>query len=264
MTTASPDEKRARLGGALATLLIHAAFGLALLWGLDAPLPQLVRDPLAVFEIAPPPEPRPEPPPPPRREDAADARRAAPGEEGFASPPNLRSEATPVVAPPPLIPLPVPSPIIAAPVPGRGVDPSSGAAEVRGPGMGAGGFGDGRGSGSGGDGGGGGGGFGPRTPPRLLRGRIRDADYPRWAWEQGIGGTVGVRFTVAVDGRAVNCRITRSSGHPQLDRWTCDLLEQRYRFAPSRDRDGQPVRADVVENHGWEVRDDGDEEGYGD
>ena len=263
MATASHDDKRARLEGAGATLLIHAALGFALLWGLDAPLPQLGPDPLAIFDIAPPPRDAETPPPPPRRREAADARRASPGREGAASPPNLRSEATPVVAPPPIIPLPVPSPIIAAPVAGRAADPSSGAAEIRGPGTGAGGFGNGRGSGYGGDGGGGGGGFGPRTPPRLLRGGIRDSDYPRWAWEQGIGGTVGVRFTVAVDGRVVNCRITRSSGHAQLDGWTCDLLQRRYRFAPSRDREGRPVAADVVENHGWEVRDEPDEDDRG-
>jgi protein TonB len=69
-----------------------------------------------------------------------------------------------------------------------------------------------------------------------------------------------VRFTVTVDGRVVNCRITRSSGHRELDGWTCDLLARRYRFAPSRDEDGAPVPADVVESHGWEVRDEPDED----
>jgi len=249
-----------RLGGAGATLLIHLALGLALLWGLDAPLPQMLRDPLAVFEIAPPPPP-PEPPrPPPRRVDAANTRRAAPGREGAASPPNLRSEATPVVAPVPLVQLPIPTPIVAAPIAGRGADPSSGAAEIPGPGTGAGGFGDGSGSGYGGDGGGGGGGFAPETPPRLLRGRISDRDFPRWADEQGIAGAVGVRFTVAIDGRATRCRITRSSGSAQLDAFTCGLLERRYRFAPSRDRRGEPVSADIIETHSWAIVDPPEED----
>ena len=39
MTTATHDDRRARIEGAGATLLIHAAIGFALLWGLDAPLP---------------------------------------------------------------------------------------------------------------------------------------------------------------------------------------------------------------------------------
>ena len=88
------------------------------------------------------------------------------------------------------------------------------------------------------------------------------ADYPRWAWERGIGGTVGVRFTVALDGRVANCRITRSSGHRELDVWTCDLLQRRYRFAPARGEDGAPVPADVIERHSWEVRDEPGRDDY--
>jgi protein TonB len=262
--SSGPMTQRDRLGGAAATLVVHGLLGLALLWGLGAPLPQVAEQVLEVFSVSPP-----EPPivaiPPPSRETRDDAarRRAAPEREGAAAPPNLRSEPTPVVAPEPVIPMPVPPPIAAAPVAGRGADPSAGAAPVRGPGTGAGGFGDGRGSGYGGDGGGGGGGgrgYGRETGPRLLRGAIRNSDYPQWAWERGVGGTVGVRFTVGIDGRIGNCRITRSSGHRELDGWTCDLLQRRYRFAPSRDADGQPVPADVVETHNWEVRDEPDED----
>ena len=251
--------RRERVGSAAATLVVHLALGLALLWGLGAPLPRVAERALEVFAVGPPPPP---PvisvPPPPTARDAAARRRAGPGREGAASPPNLRSEPTPVVAPTPVSPRPVPPPIVSAPVAGRGNDPSAGAAPVPGPGTGAGGVGNGRGSGLGGDGAGGGGGrgFGRMTPPRLLRGAIRDADYPRWAWEAGIGGTVGVRFTVNVEGRVENCRIMRSSGHRELDGWTCDLLARRYRFAPSRDEEGRPVRADIVENHSWEVRDE--------
>lgn len=254
-----PAARRDRLGGAAATFSVHVALGLALLWGLGAPFPKAAQKALQVLAVAPPEETSVSiPPPPPVSRDENERRRSAPDREGAASPPNLRSEPTPVVAPTPIIPLPVPPPIVSAPIAGQGNDPSAGAAPISGPGTGAGGFGEGRGSGYGGNGGGGGGGrgFGRRIGPRLLRGAIRDSDYPRWAWERGVGGTVGVRFTVAVDGRVTNCRITRSSGHAELDGWTCDLLARRYRFAPSRDEDGQPVPADVVENHSWEVRDE--------
>lgn len=257
-----PGARRDRVGGAAATLGVHLLLALALLRGLGAPLPQAAERALEVFAVEPPPPTSVSIPPPPASRPADERRRSAPEREGAAAPPNLRSEPTPVVAPPPLIPMPVQPPIVAAPIAGQGGDPSAGAALVRGPGTGAGGFGQGRGSGYGGDGGGGGGGrgYGRRIGPRLLRGGIRDTDYPRWAWERGIGGTVGVRFTVAVDGRVTNCRITRSSGHRELDGWTCDLLARRYRFAPSRDEAGEPVPADVVESHGWEVRDEPDED----
>lgn len=256
--TLSAPRRADRIGGAAATLAVHVALGLGLLWGLGAPLPQIAERALEVFAVAPPPEPQVisiPPPPPVSREEAA-RRRAAPGREGAASPPNLRSEPTPVVAPEPIIPLPVPPPIVSAPIAGRGNDPSAGAAPVRGPGTGAGGVGSGRGSGLGGDGGGGGGGrgFGRETPPRHVSGRI--TEIPSWAWEQGMQGTVGVRYSVAVNGRVVNCRIIRSSGHPRLDAHTCDLIQRRFRFAPARDEDGEPFQADIVENHHWEIRDE--------
>jgi protein TonB len=255
-----PRNGRARLGAGAAALGVHVLLGLALVWGLAAPPPAPTSESrLDIFDIAaPPPEPpRVDlPPPPPRAEAERDARAGAPEREGAAAPPNLRSEATQIVAPPPVIPLPVPPPITAAPVAGAGGAPDQGAAPVRGPGFGAGGVGEGRGAGRGGDGRGGGGeggrgGLGRHTPPRHLSGRLSDRDYPRAAGEAGVSGTVSVRFTVGVAGRVTDCWITRSSGSRLLDITTCRLIEQRYRFAPSRDERGRPVPADVVEDHEW-------------
>jgi len=247
---------RERVGSALSTAIVHALLGAALIWGLDAPLPPALEAPLRMFNVAPPP-PRPEPPPsrpPPRVESDTRAQRFSPGEEGGAAPPNIRSRATEVVAPPPEVQLPIPSPIVAALRAGTGSDASTGAAEVRGPGTGAGGEGDGSGSGLGG-GGGGGGGYGRMRPPRLIRGSLRDADYPAGLGEAGAGGTVSVRYTVLTDGRAVDCRITRSSGHAALDETTCRLIERRFRFDPSRDGRGRPIVSDIVEDHSWIVED---------
>lgn len=250
-------ETSARLGAGAAALLVHLVLGLALLWGLGAPLPRAVESTLEVFNVAPPPPPEPDPVrPPPRRESPSPNNRHSPGREGAAAPPNLRSDATQIVAPPPLVRLPLPPPVTAAPVAGAGSQAAQGAAEIRGPGPGAGGVGNGRGAGGYGDGDGGGGGYGRFTPPRHLRGRLSDRDYPAAAWEAGAGGTVSVRFTVALDGRAVNCRITRSSGTRLLDETTCRLIERRYRFDPSRDRDGRPVLSDVVEDHEWVTYDE--------
>jgi protein TonB len=252
-TAAAPD-MRARVAGALGAALVQLLLGAALLWGLGESLPRAAERTLELFDILPPPPP---PPPvvrpPPRVQPAASAHRQNPGREGEASPPNIRSEATQIVLPPPVVPLPATSPVIAAPIAGVGSDASSGAAEIAGPGTGAGGIGNGRGSGAGGDGDGGGG--GPDRPPRHLRGRLGNSDYPEALGVQGAGGTVSVRFTVALDGRAVNCRITDSSGYPALDALTCRLIEQRYRFDPSRDGRGRPILSDVVEDHTWEVAD---------
>lgn len=254
----APRDRRVRLGAGAAALGVHGLLGLALVWGLAAPpLAGAPESRLDIFDIPPPSEPlRVDlPPPPPRAEAHRDARAGAPEEEGAAAPPNLRNEATQIVAPPPVIPLPVPPPITAAPVTGTGSAPDQGAAPVPGPGFGAGGIGDGRGAGRRGRGPGGGGeggrGMGRETPPRHLSGRLSDRDYPRAAGEAGVSGTVSVRFTVGIAGRVTDCWITRSSGSRLLDVTTCQLIERRYRFAPSRDEAGRPVPADVVEDHEW-------------
>ena len=103
-----------------------------------------------------------------------------------------------------------------------------------------------------GDGDGRGGGY---SPPRRIRGRISDRDYPAAVGEAGIGGTVSVIYAIEPDGRATDCRITRSSGNRALDATTCRLIEERFRFEPSRDRSGRPVRSRMVQDHYWETQD---------
>jgi protein TonB len=186
----------------------------------------------------PPPE---RPPPTPK---PAEQRRS----HGKASPPDLRAEPTPIVAPRPEVPVPIPPPIPAAPIDGAGSANAVGNAEVPGLGTGASGQGNGQGSGSGGQGDGSGG-----TPPQWIRGRIKDSDYPKSAGEAGISGTVSVRYIVEVDGHATSCRVTASSGNPELDATTCQLIEKRFRFKPSRDEEGRPARATIVENHSWVI-----------
>ncbi|WP_315761557.1 energy transducer TonB [Sphingomonas sp. Y38-1Y] len=147
-----------------------------------------------------------------------------------------------------VLPLP-PPPIVVAEKPGPGVQATSGAADVPGPGTGAGGVGNGFGAGGSGDGEGGG--WEDETPPIQIRGDISRADYPAHLADNGIGGTVGVRYRVDPDGRARDCRVTRSSGVRELDTLTCDYIQRRFRFRPSRDGRGRPVSAEIVENHEW-------------
>lgn len=169
--------------------------------------------------------------------------------EGAAAPPNLKSKATEVTAPPvPPPPVP-PPPLPAAPKPFDGFQSSQGAAPVSGPGTGAGGVGNGTGSGDGGNGDGDG--YGRETPPRFRSGRLKSSDIPESAWEAGVEGRVGLRYFVNEDGRVSGCQVTRSSGYPILDNTTCRLIEQRYRYKPSLDEDGNPVRSIIVENHTW-------------
>ena len=41
-------------------------------------------------------------------------------------------------------------------------------------------------------------------------------------------------------GRATGCTVYTSSGVPQIDQATCQLVEARLRFAPARDSAGRP------------------------
>lgn len=241
MTPALPID-RDRLVAALAAVAIQLAIGWALVTGLAVNLPRVVEQGLKLFVVG--------APPPPPKVVLPPHRVASRRPEGAAAPPNLRSHASEVVAPVPVVVVPPPPPpVIAAPVAGTGADPSQGAADKPGPGTGAGGIGDGTGSGGFGDGDGNGG----ETPPRQVKGRIKDSDYPREAEELGVGGTVSVRYVVDVDGRVPDCRVTHSSGSRALDTATCDLIRKRFRFRPSLDAAGRPVRSQIVEDHRWDL-----------
>ena len=263
MMAAGQQSQSDRVGSALGSLLVQAALACLFLWGMGSDARQTLIEPLRVFNILPPlPEPeRPVTRPPPRVASDTHNRRFTPGEEGGSSPPNIRSQATPVVAPTPVIQLPVTPPIVAAPKPANGSDRTSGNADVPGPGTGSGGFGNGNGSGLGGDGPGGGG-YGDYSPPRLVRGRLRASDYPGGLGPSGLGegggdgGTVGVIYVVLPDGHVTDCRIRSSSGNAALDETTCRLIEQRFFFEPSRDWRGRPVESRIVENHSWAVEED--------
>lgn len=236
--------QRDRIAIAAVVAAIHLALGYALLTCLGVTLPPAREAaPLLLFRVPPPgPEPAPTPPKPA-------SERRSPLREGAAAPANVRSRPKETTAPPPVIRVPLPPPLFVPRRASTGPDLTQGAAPVPGPGSGAGGEGTGTGSGRQGSGPGGGGDGG--TPPRHIAGRIRDADYPGALAEAGIGGTVGVRYIVQVNGRVTDCAITRSSGSAALDDFTCALIEKRFRFRPSRDRSGRPVPAIIVENHSW-------------
>lgn len=247
-----------RATAAFGAVVLEALILYAMIFGFALTLPAAHEDRLKLFDVTIPPPPPSIPPPQPR--DTSSRHR-----EGAASPPNLRAEATEVVAPKPVIPLPPPPPVVSAPVQREGTKPTAGAAPVPGPGFGSGGIGVGTGSGRGGngDGNGYGNGTGRFVPPRHISGRLSDRDFPSVVGEAGGGGTVSVRFSVETDGRVGRCVIDHSSGNRILDDTTCRLIQQRYRFRPSLDPAGRPVRSQIVEDHTWTTMDDPDPEYYG-
>jgi protein TonB len=190
---------------------------------------------LSVFDVSPT---KPPPPPPPKQAPQPKPKK----KEGGSAPKNIRSEATPVVAPKPRIETPPVQKIAAAEIPRQGTAPTQGAAQVRGPGTGAGGTGTGTGSGSGGTGPGGGGDTGAAYPPRLVTPVLRGRDFPREMLDQWPrGAPVFLRLKVDARGFVSECVIDRRTGVPTIDAEICNLAYERLRFRPALNRGGQAV-----------------------
>lgn len=224
-----------RSGAIAAVAAIHAALLLAFLHmsgTIDLGETQRV---LRVFDVD---VLKPPPPPPPRPTPQSRPRQ----KEGGAAPKNIKSEATPVVAPKPRIETPPVQKIAATETPRQGVAATRGASTVRGPGTGAGGAGTGTGSGAGGNGPGGGGDQGVAVDARLITPRLSGHDYPRellQAWPRGAPVFVGLRINPG--GTVSECKIFRSSGNPAIDSETCNLAHLKFRFRPALNRFGQPI-----------------------
>jgi protein TonB len=228
-----------RLGSATAVAALHSALAYLLLAGFGVTVPTAPERVIKIFDVALP------PPPPAPEEKPVEAAAKHSAREGAAAPANLKSSASPVVAPPPRLPLDPPPTPTPATVPGEGLQAAAGASER--PGEGSGGGGSGVGTGSGRSGGGSGGRGGVAVGARLVAGRIRDSDYPRSASRTGATGTVVLHLSVGPDGRVAGCRLARTSGSADLDEATCRLARERFRYSPARDSQGRAV-ADTL---GW-------------
>jgi len=222
---------RERAFALVAVAGVQLVLGLALLSGLKVTVTRPREVVQRLIEIALPRNPPPVAIAKPRHRRPARTTAAAPKAERSpmgGSPGRVQSHALPAVAP--VVALrPTASPSGG----GTGSGPASGA----GAGGGAGGRGDRAGEGG--------------SDLELISGEILPSDYPRELGNAGIGGRVGVIFTVEVNGRVTGCRVTRSSRTPQLDALTCRIIEQRFRFRPSTDRYGHPVPDEVDWDQDW-------------
>jgi len=67
--------------------------------------------------------------------------------------------------------------------------------------------------------------------------------YPAAARRAGAEGRVSLAVDVGVNGRVTACRVTASSGNPDLDAATCRLATRHGRFTPALGADGTPIAA---------------------
>ncbi len=219
-------------GAVVAVVAVHAALLLALL-----NLPGTVgitdrQSALSVIDLANPPPP---PPPPPARQQPRPKDKPA-----ASAPANIKSEATPVVAPKPRIVTPPVQKIVASDAAREGTAPTQGASDVRGPGTGAGGTGNG--TGSGGSGAGGGGDNGVADPPHLATPVLSGRDIPREIIDRWPpGATVFMRLRIDARGTVAECTVDRGTGDPTIDNALCNIAHDRLRFRPALNRSGQAV-----------------------
>ncbi|HEY8433544.1 MAG TPA: energy transducer TonB [Sphingomicrobium sp.] len=223
---------RERLVALAAVVLVQLGLGAALLIGLRVETLRNNELVSRLIEIA-----VTRPPPPP----IVPVARLRPAEHKMA--------AAPKAAPKPLGGSPGPQPSHAPPTPTPIVALRPSAAPA------GGGAGTGPAVGSGAGGGSGGQGYGSDDDGGSdlvqIAGEITSSDYPRDLRERGVGGRVGMVFTVGTDGRVTSCTVTRSSGVPELDALTCRLIRERFRYRPSTDRYGRPIADEVEGEHDW-------------
>ncbi len=231
MPASAQVRPRERVTALVAVALVQLVLGLVLLNGLRVRVTQPIESAQRLIEIAllhtPPPKPV------ERELKVADKPQSSPAPRAAPEPPGGSPGPKPSHSAPAITPVVTIRPSAAPSGGGSGTGPA---------------LGSGSGGGSGGQGYGEGGGG---RDLELISGEIFPSDYPKHLGNAGIGGRVGVTFTVESNGQVRNCRITHSSGVAELDTLTCRLMEQRFRFRPSTDRDGRPIPDEVDWDQDW-------------
>jgi periplasmic protein TonB len=228
-----PTDPKSRWKAMLAALAVTSGMGAVIITGLNVEMVGKAIERLETFDISIPPVPPPPPPPPPPEQRAPDVQGAP------AAP-----EASPVVAPEPVVRIPTEQPIAAAPEPGAGAGALAGQGGA-GTGTGAGGTGTGAGAGAGAGAGG--------RPARLVR-NLTNADYRRLTGDRIRSGSAALALRVDSTGNVDSCQVVRSSGDASVDSGICALVSQRLRFDPARDAQGRPVPYSVNYRATWDRR----------
>ena len=96
----------------------------------------------------------------------------------------------------------------------------------------------------------------PAAAPQPI-GKISDwigsNDYPYRASKEHRTGSVGVRLTIGVDGGAIACEVSSSSGSSDLDETTCITLRRRAKFTPAANDDGDPIESTFQTTVNWSL-----------
>jgi protein TonB len=101
----------------------------------------------------------------------------------------------------------------------------------------------------------------PPTAPRSATPRndpgswVTTNDYPARDLREGNQGVTRFSLSIGTDGRVASCAIVASSGHPGLDKATCDLVSRRARFLPAVDSSGSRITSTYTATIRWVIPD---------
>jgi len=207
-----------RLVSVIIVILLHAFLGYALVTGLAYDAVVAIKEKMTVVDVKEeePPEEE-EPPPEPEKQIEPPVVSPPPMVVTVTPPPTVRT----VDTPPPAAPI---VPTAAPPAPSAPPPPPPPVAKR------------------------------PNPLPKGNPGNWANTnDYPSRALQQEREGTTGYRVTVGPNGRVTTCRITSSSGNPDLDQATCTNVTRRARFDPALDGSGNPTTGTYSNRVRWQI-----------
>lgn len=217
---------RDRPGAVAAVIAIHGLVGYALVNGLS--FTQLIKtiDNPDGIEITVPLDPPPPPPPPPDQKVEPQPQLTAPKVNAPIPPVDLGPQRPPIDTTPVVIPnLEIVPRVVPSATPGPVITPRPT----------------------------------PRFNPVAARPRndpgswVTEADY-RSSWiNRAMVGTARFRLQIAANGKVEGCSITGSSGYPELDKATCELVTRRARFDPAKDDSGAAASGTYASSVRWQL-----------
>jgi len=93
----------------------------------------------------------------------------------------------------------------------------------------------------------------PPSPPKEIARTHTLPPYPALSQRLGEQGTTALTCEIGIDGKPINCSVTRSSGSPRLDDAASSWVKEHYTWMPAT-RDGKPVADKAQLNVVWDLK----------
>ena len=93
----------------------------------------------------------------------------------------------------------------------------------------------------------------PPSPPREIARTHTTPPYPALSQRMGEQGTTALTCYIDIDGKPINCSVTRSSGSQRLDDAASSYVKEHYTWEPAT-RDGKPVAAQTQLIVTWDLK----------